>query len=93
MFPVFEVKQRPHIGASAQDNVATPAAITTIRTAHRGKFFPAEMARAGSTLSGAATDFYVVNKIGFGQGFSVSNFKYRDNIFPQHIVCATELCL
>src|SRR5690606_15530603 len=48
---ILEVKQRPHMATSTNDNVTTTATITTIRTTTGNEFFSSEMSASRATCS------------------------------------------
>ncbi len=67
VFLVFEMQKCPVLGVAPQDDMSTPATITTVGPSFGNKLFAAQVCRACPTLSGAGTEFYVVYKVRRGQ--------------------------
>jgi hypothetical protein len=61
---ILEVQQRPELLVSFQNNMAATAAITAIWSALGIFLIAVQMGRARPSVPGAATNFYVINKIG-----------------------------
>ena len=61
---VAEVKQGPYIAVSAQDDVASPAAVASVGAAFGHIFGSVEMPASGSSLARAAKYLYVVYEVG-----------------------------
>lgn len=63
------MKQGPEIFIAFQDDMPTSTSITSIGSSHGGKLIPHKMPAARSTMTTAAKDSYLVNKIAFFQYF------------------------
>jgi hypothetical protein len=65
--------------------MASPAAITAIRAAHRGKFIAVQMCRTSPSVPGTAAYLHIINKIGtlghFDLGFTNYNFGISRSAF------------
>jgi hypothetical protein len=65
MFAILQVKQSPQLFVATQNNMSAATAVTTIRTALCSLRCTHEVNRTASAFTGATTDFYVINEIGF----------------------------
>src|SRR5215203_3634856 len=65
MLAVFEVKQCPQLFIAADDDMTSPAAITTIGSAFGCALVAVKMHGAGTACPASAHDLYIVNKITF----------------------------
>jgi hypothetical protein len=63
MLSVFQMQQRPQLGVALDDDMTTPAAISTIWSTSGNKFLSSKVSTASTAFAGTATDFYVINKI------------------------------
>lgn len=66
VFAVLQVKQRPELRVTAQDDVPTAPAITTIGPTFGYEFFAMKVQTTCAPMSGAGMEFYVVDKIRAG---------------------------
>ena len=65
MAVVFEVKQRPIVAVTAQNDMAPSSAIASVGTSIRTIFFASHVRRASSALTRATVNLYVIYKIRF----------------------------
>ncbi|MPN25560.1 hypothetical protein SDC9_172972 [bioreactor metagenome] len=66
MTGIFQVNERPVVFVATQNDMSTPAAITSVGSALGDELLAVKMRRACSALSRTAVYFYVINKIGTG---------------------------
>ena len=74
---IAQVKERPKVAVSFQDDMAASASIATIGSAHGCELVAHEMLAAGSTMAAAAKNAYLVYKIAFLQ----SPYFYKRQIY------------
>ena len=68
VLPVFEVQQRPHLGIALQDHMASPSAVSAVRSALGGRPIAVHVRAARTALSRAAAELDVVDEILVGHG-------------------------
>ena len=62
---VAQVQQGPVVAVAAENHVAASSSVTSVGAAIGNVFFTPHVRGASTALTGAAIDFYVVNKIRF----------------------------
>ena len=69
---VAEMEEGPVVVVTPQIHVSSASSIATVGTSVGLVFGPVHVHAASSAPSGATTDFYVVNEIGFCHGYGVA---------------------
>ena len=60
---VFQVKQRPDVSVTTNNDVSTTSAVSTIGTSAWDELFSVHVSRTSTAGSRATTDFYVIDKV------------------------------
>jgi hypothetical protein len=83
VFIITQMEQGPEVFIAFQDDMPASASITTIGAAHGSKLIPHKMPAARSTMTTAAKDPDLVNKIAFFQYFMFAlPCKYIRSVIP-----------